>query len=258
MLEFRRRLVPSAGSLLALLVAVGQPHHLAAQAIRGSIRDTTTGRAVSSARVVMLDRLGDTVATVVSLADGTFSVTAPQWGEFIIYIRRLGYRPLVQAPVELHTAETLDITYHLQPLPVPLNPVIVEAEAVVQYAYVRYLQKEGFYRRHKSTYGGRFLDPVAIERRMEFVRRADEFLLGQAMVMGVVGTSRGYRLRCGKPKFFIDDRLFIGDDLDQAIDPEAVLAIEIYDGARESDFFYGNCAVVVWTRSAAEEEMGGR
>ncbi len=70
--------------------------------------------------------------------------------------------------------------------------------------------------------------------------------------------SCGYRLFCGKPKFFIDDRLFIGDDLDQAIAPENVLAIEIYDRARFPNVFYGSCAVVVWTRGVAEETVGGR
>lgn len=259
MLTFRRRLVPSAGPLLALLVAVGQPEHLAAQAIRGSIRTTTTGRAVASARVTMLDASGDTIVTVLSGPDGNFLIDAPQWGEFIIYIRRLGYRPLVQAPVELHTAQTLRITYRLQPLPVSLDPVIVEADAVVQYAYVRYLQKEGFYRRQRCT-NGNLLDPDAIEKHRKFAHRVADYFVSlprARMVVRRSGFGRELWLGCGRPRVFIDDTplLFFDGRIDDAVQAPDVLAIEVYDGAALSDAYYGTCAVVIWTRFKAEAQM---
>ncbi len=251
-----RRVLPLPLSLVCLLVAM-VPGALTAQVVRGVISDTTTGRRVVGARVTMSDVLGRPVGTAVSGTDGTFVVATLQDGTYIITIRRLGFRPLVASPQVLRVADTLQLDYHLYPLPVQLDPLVVEAEAVERYAEVQYLHREGFYKRVQRT-SGRFLDPAAIDRRREFATRADDFLIGKAMVMGVTGTLRGYRLRCGKPKFFIDDRLFIGDDLDQAIDPEDVLAVEIYDLVRASqmpDFFYGRCAVVVWTRTSAR---GGR
>ncbi|MCH8937021.1 MAG: carboxypeptidase regulatory-like domain-containing protein [Gemmatimonadetes bacterium] len=250
-----RRVLPLSPSLVCLLVAM-LPGALTAQVVRGVITDTTTGRRVAGARVTMSDVLGRPVGTAVSGTDGTFVVAALRDDTYIITIRRLGFQPLVASPQVLRAADTLQLHYHLYPLPVRLDPLVVEAEAVERYADVQYLHRQGFYKRIPRT-SGRFLDPAAIDRRREFARRPDDFLIGQAHVTHLPNAHLGYRLRCGRPKFFIDDREFFGDELDQAIDLEDVLAMEIYDLVRPSqmpDFFYGRCAVVVWTRAAPGSE----
>jgi len=240
---------------VALLIVVTQPVQSAGQAIRGTIRDTVTNLAVTSARVAMLDRPGDTVATAISGEAGTFLLRAPHWGTFVISIRRLGYQPLVRPPVELIPGDTVEIAYHMHRLPVSMEPVLVEAEAVAQLAHVRYLHREGFYRRQTRSYAGRFLDPVAIERRRDFAIRADDYLIGQAHVTRLSRSRLGYRLRCGRPRLFVDGRLFIGDELDQVLDPADVLAMEIYDGSYMYIPDYGGCSIVVWTKSGAEEDV---
>ena len=250
----RRRCTP-VGSLLVLFGVAMPADFVAAQVIRGAIRDTTTGAPLSSAWVAMMDRTGDTIKTMVARVDGTFVMVAPAWGDYVISIIRLGYQPLVRAPVELHTGDTLQIAYHMQRLAVALDPLVVEAESMLRYRHVQYLQKEGFYDRWRSSFRGRFIDPAAIERRRKYARRADDFLAGQNLVGNI---HREYRLLgCGRPALFIDGKRFIGDDLDQAIPPEDVLAIETHDRSYVPAPFNTQCAIIVWTRRVADEE-GGR
>jgi hypothetical protein len=232
---------------LLLLATVSQP--AASQAIRGTVRDSSNHRGIPNAQITLLNEAGETATVAVSKSDGTFLANAPTFGVYTVSVIRIGYQPLQDDPLMLFPGDTVEAVYSLAPLPVPLEPVIVETQAV----HIEYLQEEGFFYREKA-YQGRFLDPAAIDRRREFARRADDFLIGQAMVMSLDSTRRGYRLRCGRPRLFIDDREFYGDDFDQAIDPEDVLAIEIYDVMNAMPFsvFYGKCAVAVWTRSAAE------
>ena len=124
--------------------------------------------------------------------EGTFVVAALRDDTYIITIRRLGFQPLVASPQVLRAADTLQLHYHLYPLPVRLDPLVVEAEAVERYADVQYLHRQGFYKRIPRT-SGRFLDPAAIDRRREFARRADDFLIGKAHVAPSVNATRSAR-----------------------------------------------------------------
>ena len=165
------------------------PGALTAQVVRGVITDTTTGRRVAGARVTMSDALGRPAGTAVSGIDGTFVVAALRNDTYIITIRRLGFQPLVASPQVLRVADTLQLHYHLYPLPVRLDLLVVEAEAVERYADVQYLHRQGFYKRIPRT-SGRFLDPAAIDRRREFARRTDDFLIGKAHVAPSVNATR--------------------------------------------------------------------
>jgi hypothetical protein len=235
-------------SLLLLLFALTQPG--AAQVLRGTVRDSSNHRGITNARVTLLNEAGETATVALTRGDGTFVARAPTFGVYTVSVIRIGFQPLQDEPFMLLPGDTVQAVYSLAPLPVPLEPVIVETQAV----HIEYLQEEGFFYRQKA-YWGRFLDPAAIDRRREFAHRADDFLIGQTMVMSLENTRMGYRLSCGRPRFFIDDREFYGDELDQAIDPEDVLAIEIYTGGGPPiPIFYGGCAIVVWTRARAEEQ----
>jgi len=244
--------IASRRTVAVVLLVAGHLAQLSGQVLRGSLLDSATHLPVEGARVVILNRPGDTVSTDFTGDDGVFLAEPPRWGTFVVSIQRLGYRPLVQTPVELIPGDTVDITYYMQPLAYSMEPVVVKAEALVQLAHVSYLHREGFYRRQRRSYDGRFLDPAATERRRVLAKRADDFLLGHAHVTRLNRSQLGYRLRCGKPTLFIDGRLFIGDELDQAIDPTDVLAMEIYDGSYMYNPLYGGCSVVVWTKRRAE------
>jgi hypothetical protein len=230
-----------------------------AQTLRGTIRDSTTSRPIESARITLLDTYGDTVAADVSRGDGTFLVSAADWGAFIVSVVRLGYRPFIAAFVRLLPADTLEVVYEMTPVAIAMDPVVVQAEAAVQYAHVRYLQKEGVYHRERAT-TGRHLDPVAVEKRSYFAHRFTDFMVGLPHVRVdygfLAGSGRVLKLRCGEPRFFIDDIPLIGDvPIDQAVDALDVLALEIYDSAGSAPARYGACSVVIWTRHKAVAQM---
>jgi len=246
-------------AVLGLLMLLCQPKASCGQAIRGSIRDTTTNSPVPDAQLAMVAESGDTVAVVVSDEHGRFQAVAPHWGSFVVSIRRLGYGPVIRAPATLHPGDTLEITYYLHPLALPLDPVVVEAEAAVRFAQVRYLQAEGFYRRERVT-GGRHLAPAMIEKRRNSARYIDDYLTalpGVRVNQGfLAGARRDLKLRCGSPAFFIDGIRHRGGQIELAIDPYDVLAIEVYDGPAQAPEQYGGaCAVVLWSRHRAEARM---
>ena len=254
-----QRRVASLCALFGLSLALLPPSRSVGQTLRGSIRDSTTNRPVASARVTLLDSYGDTVATDVSRRDGTFVVSAKDWGAFIVSIVRLGYRPFIAPYVRLLPADTLEVVYEMSPLAIAMDPVVVQAEAAVQYAHVRYLQKEGFYHRERAT-TGRHLDPVAVEKRSYFAHRFTDFMVGLPHVRVdygfLAGSGRVLKLKCGRPRFFIDDIPLIADvPIDEAVDAMDVLAIEIYDSAGSAPARYGACSVVIWTRHRASAQM---
>lgn len=246
------RAMKAAALLAVALVACLTSRLGAAQVVRGQVVDSISGAPVAGAALALRNEAGASVDSAEAASDGSFVLSSPAWGRFVVVVKRIGYRPLVSDPMPLRGADTVFADYQLTPLPTHLSPVVVDAQAAVQYAHVRYLERQGFFKRRAWAHG-KFLDPEYIAWRAEHAWNADDLLRGRAMVMGVVGTSRGYRLRCGKAAFFIDDRLFPGRDLDQAIDPDDVLAIEIYDGSMLPSRFYGSCAIVVWTKARAEE-----
>jgi hypothetical protein len=240
-----------AGAVIVAFLAI--PTSASAQIVQGIVRDTTTGSAVTGARVTVSDHEGRPVRTIMSGPNGSFTFVGPESGTYFFVVRRVGYRPLIAPPIVLNVLDTLQTQYFLQPIPVELDPVLVEAEAIDRFREVRFLSDQGFYERARRT-AGRFLDPAAIDRRRDTTKRADYFLSGTAFVTPMAGSHRGFRLRCGRPHLFLDGRDFYGDDFDQAIGPDDVLAIEIYDTINNGgilDIFYGKCAVVLWTRTAA-------
>lgn len=245
-----RRLPLLFGPLVVLLWAAVLPGDMSGQAIRGSIRDTTTNVAIQNARVTIIDRTGDTVTTVLSGRDGVFLAVAPDWGRYIISIVQLGYEPVVTAPLKLLPNDTAEMSYHMRPLALLMDPVIVEANAALQLVHVQFLQQEGYFARQRRTHG-RFLAPEEIERQRGFTNSADDYLQGQPNV------TRGERLRlgCGRPRLWIDgNRLLFAGSLAEGVDPFDVLAIEIYDGTMTPSPPYGTCDIVVWTRRKAGGE----
>ena len=247
---------PSALScwLLILTVALSQQNHLNGQAVSGMIRDTSTSDVVPNARVTLLNLSGDTVGTVTSEDDGSFLIAAPRWGRYILSSVRLGYWPVTVADLKLRPDDTLQLALLMGPVAIAMDPIVVEAEAAVQYADARYLHNEGFYRRARAT-TGRHLDPAKIERRRPNAQFIADFL---SHLPGVNANQRGLSLRCGQPNYFIDDFPAIGlRRLEDVILPSDVLAIEVYDGTSVGPMRYGgHCSILLWSRHKAEMTAG--
>ena len=237
-------------SVSFLLLSVAQP--AAGQVVRGTVRDSSTGRALEAAQVVLLQG-GDVAITVLSGDSGAFHVDVPAPGVFTVAILRIGYQPFETSPMILLPADTVEQDYLMQQLPLQLDPVVVRAEA-----YIRYLEENGFYERQKMGFG-HHVDPEWIEKRQTAATRVGDLMSGLPGV-SVAGSSRPgqgrqVRLSCGTPRIFVDDVRVLGGRIDDWVDAWNVLAIEIYRRRTEAPPRYGNCAVVIWTRHKAERRM---
>jgi len=271
-------------AVYAALLALCLAPPLGAQAVRGRLIEAESDNPVPAAQVALLSAAGNAVAVAQSDGTGRFSLRAPRSGSYRLQIRRLGYQPRwVQVEVG---GDGLEVDVRLAPIPVTLDPVVIEADL-----NLRYLERVGFYHRQYSDFG-HFITRDEIE-----ARRA-------ARVTDVLSTVAGVRLvpdgtRLGRmllqfrsalttfgglcePRVFVDGLVAIKGDakpvvmtpgggiidelnqedprspepaVDDVVDPRDIEAIEVYrSGAQVPAQFGGmgpftRCGVVVvWTR----------
>jgi len=104
----------------AILSAVGAlciPQVIAAQDVRGTVRDAASRSPVSGAFVELLSSSGERAVATVANEGGAFALRAPNSGEFSLRVERIGYAPwtsrVFQVPM---TGTTLDIEMELRPI----------------------------------------------------------------------------------------------------------------------------------------------
>ena len=229
-----------------LLLAAARP--AVGQVVRGTVRDSSTGGGLEAALVVLLQN-GDSATSALSGDSGAFHVAVPAPGVFTVAILRIGYQPFETSPMILLPADTVERDYLMQPVPFQLDPVVVRAEA-----YVQYLEEEGFYERQRIGLG-HHVDPEWIEKRQNAATRVGDLMSALPGVSVTGGSRRQVRLSCGTPRIFVDDVRVLGGSIDDWVEAWNVLAIEIYRRRAEAPPRYGSCAIVIWTRYKAERRM---
>lgn len=142
-----------------LLLATARPAE--SQVLRGRLLDLSTDEPIEGGVVTLMDSVGVRLRSFVTDADGWYELHAPGPGLYLVEARRIGYRAWVDGPVELSADEVWDSIFHLQVIPVLLDPVEVVAQTAVREAY---LQRMGFYERQRVDYG-HFITRAEIERR---------------------------------------------------------------------------------------------
>lgn len=148
-------------SILALLLAATLvPHGASAQSVRGRVFDAQTRSPVAVAEIVMRQKNGDRVVTMVSEADGSFSSDVGRKGKYVLTVTRLGYDSTTTAEVELGGKDDLWIEIALAPQAIDLPGLTV----VTQSRYLPRLEGVGFYQRRRKGLGTLF-EPFAWERR---------------------------------------------------------------------------------------------
>ena len=253
----------TAGILGTVVALVFQPTPTLGQAVRGTISEWMSDRAVERCRVVLLNEDEEEVAESLSDESGDFVLTAPAPGTYVLYVTRIGYHPLAEGPVTLQPNDTVDVVYVARPVAVALNPITVRTVRVI-----RYLENAGFYERQKSQRGF-FLGPAEIEERMYRATRVTDLLhgipgltvlrapagqFGSTVRLRGIASLRG----CRAPKIYVDGLLAydpLADgymSLDELVDRYSISAIEVYRRPAELPAQYGGaesaCGVMlVWT-----------
>jgi hypothetical protein len=225
----------------------------------GTVLDDLTGRAVATARVLLLDSAANAVARGESDETGRVILVAPGPGVFRIYADRLGYDEMISDTFSLQGTGAVELEVRLAPLPVELDPLFVTA-----LRRRTKLERQGFYRRQENSVGY-FFDQTDLDKWKPtlvstLLRHVPGVHVMRSRYGGTALLSRrphGWRGEC-LMKIVLDGwPLGSGglEDLDAWVSPYEVLGIEVYPGAggvgapvqhRGPD---ASCGIVmVWTR----------
>jgi len=271
----------------SLLVLAGA-RPASAQHLRGRLLDLASNEPIVAGLVTLMGADGTTLSTAVSDGEGAWMLALPGPGSYYVAARRVGYRPWVAGPLEVKRGDELTSVFHLERVPVTLDPVEVRAQATR-----RFLEFAGFYDRQRVDFG-HYITPEDIDKR-QAVRITDLLagLPGVTLVPpanGNVGPLsvhlRGSNLSEGglcRPRIFVDGLLYARGDsrprrergqaverspeaemqrLDQGLSiddighPSTIAAIEVYRSATQVPVQFGGASVetlcgviVVWTRT---------
>lgn len=117
---------PATAALVAALAlaAAWLPARAAAQTIRGAVTDPASGAVVAEAVVIMVDGEGQRVATMFTASDGTFTLTPPGPGAYMIGVSGLGYQQAISPELQVG-ADDIRLDIFLPPNPIALDSLTV-------------------------------------------------------------------------------------------------------------------------------------
>ena len=176
----------------SLALASWLPNPGAAQTIRGTVTDPASGAGVAEAVVIMVNGDGERVATMFTASDGTFALTPPGPGTYMIGVSGLGYQQAISPQLQVGT-DDVQLDIFLPPNPVTLDSLtVVSTRNTPDAGRLRgLLTKE----RHRGTLVGR-LTRAEIESRGP---RSD--LISLLNTMNIPGlTARWMALSTGAPE----------------------------------------------------------
>ena len=183
--------------------------------------------------------LGPTQVRTVSDPQGRFNLRDLEPGLSEIRFTRLGYAPRT-ATLIVHPGRSVDVSATMSTQPIELEAIKVTVRS-------SYLERNGFYRRTRSTWGSQFtrknldtIDPMFVSDLLWRVP-------GVRVRYGPNGAQAVGRRRCVLP-VYLDGIPMVNWDLDQ-LPPEWLEAAEIFHGLGTPIQYGGGCGVVlIWTR----------
>ncbi len=239
---------------MVLILLSGITIPAGAQTIRGTVLDSATSQPLPQSTIELL---ADTqvVARATTDRKGNFTLRRAAPGTYRIRATLIGYRPRVFPTVSVEGSGETKVELRLAAVPVELSGIEVEAAA----AQKTFLTNHGFYRRKESE-RGTFLDPAIVERKATKAKLATDILIG---IPGVSIYKNAPQLRgCrtlqengdipGAGRIFIDG-VEGGADMMWSLQPNDILAIEVYIGPSQIPLQYGGtnstCGVLlIWTK----------
>ncbi len=227
---------------------------LSAQVVRGRILEAGGDRPVSMAAVSLLTKEAVEVGSILTGDDGRFQLSPGASGGFYLYVEALGFVPELQGSLSLTEGDTVEVDVFLAPSPIPVEPLVVEAEP-----QSRRLEMSGFLERKEAGLGA-FIEREDIEKRSprflsDLFRTRPGFRVLGGPGGGFLVSRRTSSLCYGTcaPLIYLDGLPMERGAIDQLIQPPLVEAIEIYSGISQLPAQYSGaesaCGVVlVWTR----------
>lgn len=232
-----------------LVLAQGAaPGAVAAQAVRGEIRDAETGQPVAAARVVVRNEAGVVLSEVNAQPSGSFTLLGLPQGPLVLEVSAVGYAVSGGTPID-HKGESLFLDIELDPDPLAGDGIQVTVEYQDPY-----LADRGYYLRQRSGHGYflttdnmSLLDPSDMFQRVAAVKVVhDEPVITRGDVS----------FRECRPAVYQDGMLVRSEFSDVAFNDVVapstwIEAVEIYPGPATAPAQWRGSAgcglIVVWT-----------
>lgn len=109
--------------VLAILLAV--PFSLAAQVVRGAVRDADSGRPIESGVVTLLDADGAPIRAMLTDSAGQFAIRAPSPGRYHLRFERLGFLPTTTDRFALDEGESKSHVITAKVVTVSLERIVI-------------------------------------------------------------------------------------------------------------------------------------
>ena len=268
---------------LPLLAVLATP--LSAQVVRGKVLDAATGEPVAQAEVTAATVEGRGAGRTRAGADGAFTLDLRAAGTFRLRAERAGYVPSVSDTVAVDPRETVEVELRISATAVAMEPLRVTAR--VEPPRRRALEMNGFYDRERMGLGkfvrredlerGRNLNLAQALSRVSGTRILQlgvrQFIFFPRNGSPIFGSAAAARtrgqlnsrppsgpgtVRC-LPLLYVDGSRMTYDaysDINAAVSPEQIEAIEVYRGPSEIPTQYNGpdamCGVIlIWTRHEA-------
>jgi len=128
-------LKPSHLATALVLLGLASAQGLRGQELRGRIVDASNGEPVGLAGVFILSSERDVVVGAASDTAGFYRISAPDAGEYFLYVQRLGYFENESPLLALEAGGTYGVDMEMRPEPFRLDPleVTVRNEELEQY-----------------------------------------------------------------------------------------------------------------------------
>ena len=236
-----------------ILAQAGFPNLSWAQVVRGHLHDSETRGPVINGTVALRNALGTVVARAATDEEGAYELTARNPGTHTLLAVGLGYRSTPTEPFQLAKDQIVTIDISLSPQPLELDPLSVEAR---RQRMVAKLTHHGFYERQRQGFGS-FLTPEQIKQwpaisvvdilvHAPFVYRTEKRRPGQNT--GIIIRRYG---ACSPAVYIDGNRLQPGWDIEDAVSPETVVAVEVFRGTTQIPLQWAQfetCGVIlIWT-----------
>lgn len=232
---------------------------VSAQAFRAEVRDLATGHPVVGALLQIKDTTGALLAERLTDAEGLVTGRIMAGATVVFAVARIGYRRFVSDAVVIADTGVTSLAFRLEAGAYELPEIVSRA------AVTTMLDRSGFTERARSGFG-HFVGPEAVDARRERALRVGDYVTtvpGVTIVPTVRGGSvirftgmASVSARCATPRVFIDGMRVTADEIDDALSPADVLAIEVYRRPAEVPTAFGGsesgCGVIaIWSRRGA-------
>jgi len=234
-----------------------------AQTIEGRLFEAGSDAPIPLGEVTLLTQSGLVVAWTVSDESGSFSLTAPSAGSFLLKAERMGYRPSVDGIFDLGEGSAITVEFRLPREPVAMDTLEVAAEGrrmrlELAGFYDRMGRESGVFLGPEEIAGKQAVLPTQLFRNVSRVRLRPLRIGGNAIIIhGAAMISLARRGICN-PRVFLDgNEVFRGGQelarLDDVVSVSEIVGIEIYRSPAELPTRYmgarSACGLImVWTK----------